>query len=164
MIPLLRSIKKVLLHITPDPLIFTYSYLTSLHINSLTKTILYLNQLHCKLTSLHLIPTYKISFSLVIPLNGSFLASDGVIFIAFICRNHHSNIPKQILTRQHLYPQHDRFATIKIYLHLLLPISVSTCTFKVFYNQHKQPHSQFPLYFRAVPSKNIISRKAAQMT
>ena len=58
----ITQLKKVLLHKSPYPLIFACSYLTSLHINSLTKTILYLNQLHCKLTSLHLIPTYKISF------------------------------------------------------------------------------------------------------
>ena len=43
-------------------IISTFSYSISLHINSITKAILYLNQLHYKLTSLLLIPTYKISF------------------------------------------------------------------------------------------------------
>ena len=43
-------------------IISTFSYSISLHINSITKAILYLNQLHYKLTSLLLIPTYKILF------------------------------------------------------------------------------------------------------
>ena len=43
-------------------IISTFSYSISLHISSITKAILYLNQLHYKLTSLLLIPTYKISF------------------------------------------------------------------------------------------------------
>ena len=67
-----KKIHIILFHETLKTLIHLFhSYLISLHINSMKKIILYLNQHHYKLTSLLLISTYKYLFYLfVVSLNG----------------------------------------------------------------------------------------------
>ena len=81
---------------TPTHL-FPYSYSITLHINSLTKIIIYLIQPDYKLISLlNKQPRHRKNVAYPCTSDHFWLLM-GILIIPLVCHKHHSNIPKQVL-------------------------------------------------------------------